>query len=224
MDTESFINRYPKLYHMAEDGSWPNIEKLGLLSTTAIIDKWGVIGQGRTKLENELRPCIVTLKHPVLGIAKLRDQKAMKPDLLSQSLPSSITVGDWCKYINCRVFFWASWSNLKMLLSANAYIGKPHIVITVDTSTLIKSYKEKVFLSDMNTGSTFPGKGMSTPKQRDYNTFKRIDDFNSRWVTEVAVDYSIPNITDYTLNVKRYVSTNKGYENEPQELEILWER
>lgn len=209
---------------MAEDDSWPNIQKYGLLSTTAILDKLEINGEIRKRLESELRPDIKTLKHPEFGIFKLRDQNAMRADLLSRSLPPNISVGDWCKYINSRVFFWADWVGLKILLYANAYFGKPHIVLTVDTSALINSYKRKISLSDMNTGSTYPGKGMSTPKRRDYNTFRKIDDFSSKWVTEVAVDCCIPDITNYILNVKRYAALIKGYRNEPQELEVLWER
>jgi len=44
------IAKYPKLYHMAEDGSWPNIQKLGLLSTSALLTKFGYIGANREEI------------------------------------------------------------------------------------------------------------------------------------------------------------------------------
>lgn len=209
---------------MAEDGSWSNIQKYGLLSTTAILDKWCINGEDRKKLESELRPDIKELQHPVYGISKLRDQKAMNPGLLSMSLPQEISVGDWCEYINGKVFFWANWKNLKWMLSAQAYITRPHVVITVDSSKLIESYGDKISLSAMNSGSTFPGRGMSSPKKRNYDTFKRMNSFNSRWVTEVAVDYSIPNITEYVSSVKRLVADEKLNDKEPRVLEVLWRR
>jgi len=58
------------------------------------------------------------------GRAVIRDQKAIKPELLVKCLPSSITVNEWCKYLNRKVFFWASWTGLKILLSANEYFQK----------------------------------------------------------------------------------------------------
>lgn len=207
---------------MAEDGSWPNILKHGLLSTTAILDKWGIVGNERKRLESQLRLEIVSLNHENYGIAKLRDQKAMKPELLSKCLPTSISVGDWCRYINGRVFFWADWTNLKRLLSAQSYINKPHIVITLDTVRLVNSYREKITLSDINTGSTFPRKGKTEPERRNFNTFRKIPDFDSRYVRELAVDYGIPDIANTCLSVKRYVATKKGDENEPDELEEIW--
>ena len=222
MDETYLFTKYPMLYHMAEDGSWPNIQRHGLLSTTAILDKWEIRGNERKRLESQLRPGIVTLHHENYGDAKLRDQKAMKPDLLSKSLPTSISIEDWCMYINGRVFFWADWIGLKMLLSAKSYFNKPHVVITVDTVRLVNSYREKITLSDMNTGSTFPRRGKTEPERRDFNTFRKIADYNSGWVTELAVDYGITDVSNFVLSVKRYVATKKGYENEPVELEEIW--
>lgn len=209
---------------MAEDGSWSNIQKYGLLSTTAILDKWDINGDERKKLETELRPDIKKLHHAVYGTSKLRDQKAMNPSLLSMSLPPEISVGDWCKFINGKVFFWANWKSLKWMLSAQAYIARPHVVITVDSSKLIEAYGDRISLSDMNSGSTFPRMGMSGPMKRDYDTFKRMDRFNSKWVTEVAVDYSVQNITEYVSSVKRLVADAKLNDKEPRELEVLWHR
>lgn len=210
------------LYHMAEDGSWSNILNYGLLSTTAILDKWEIVGNERKKFESQLRPEIVQLYHKNYGIAKLRDQKAMNQDLLSRSLPKNISIEDWCRYINRRVFFWANWTGLKRLLSAQSYINKPHIVITLDTVKLVKSYREKITLSDINTGSTFPRRGKTEPEQRDFNTFRKIADFDSAWVNELAVDYGITDVVNFVLSVKRCESTKKGDENEPDVLEEIW--
>jgi hypothetical protein len=207
---------------MAEDGSWPNILKYGLLSTTAILDKWEIVDNERNRLESQLRPKIITLNHKKYGEAKLRDQKAMKPDLLSKCLPKNISIEDWCRYINGKVFFWTNWSDLKIFLSAQSYINKPHVVITLDTIRLVNSYRKKITLSDMNTGSTFPRKGKIEPEQRDFSTFKKIADFDAPWVKELSVDYGIIDIANFVLSVKRYVATKKGNNSEPVELEEIW--
>lgn len=35
---DQLISRFPTLYHMAEDGTWPSISSRGLLSTRALVD------------------------------------------------------------------------------------------------------------------------------------------------------------------------------------------
>ena len=47
MDVDAFIARHPRLYHMAEAGSWPQIERGGLLSTSALLDRFGYEGEER---------------------------------------------------------------------------------------------------------------------------------------------------------------------------------
>ena len=41
------IRDCPTLYHMAECGSWPSIRRHGLLSTSALLDLYGVQGAER---------------------------------------------------------------------------------------------------------------------------------------------------------------------------------
>lgn len=65
--TEALLSRYPVLYHMAEDGSWESIKRLGLLSTTALLDKFGV--EERFAIESARRPEIVRVEHPEYGCA-----------------------------------------------------------------------------------------------------------------------------------------------------------
>ena len=42
MEIERLISRYPTLYHMAEDGSWESIQRHGLLSTSALLDRFEI--------------------------------------------------------------------------------------------------------------------------------------------------------------------------------------
>lgn len=43
MDVKTLVARYPRLYHMAERDTWPSIRDRGLLSTSAVLDKFSVI-------------------------------------------------------------------------------------------------------------------------------------------------------------------------------------
>ena len=67
---ELFVNA-PRLYHMAESDSWASIKERGLLSTSAILDLYGVTGDERKKIEETRRPASVTLElsplsHPAM--------------------------------------------------------------------------------------------------------------------------------------------------------------
>jgi len=44
VDTEDFISKYPTLWHLADDKSWPSIERNGLLSTSEILRPMGRAG------------------------------------------------------------------------------------------------------------------------------------------------------------------------------------
>jgi hypothetical protein len=59
--------RWPRLYHMAEAGSWPSIERHGLLSTTALLDLFEISGPRREAIESARRPESVKITHPLHG-------------------------------------------------------------------------------------------------------------------------------------------------------------
>ena len=48
---ERIAELHPTLYHMAEFGTWESICKHGLLSTTALLDLFGMSGAERTSIE-----------------------------------------------------------------------------------------------------------------------------------------------------------------------------
>ena len=53
MDAAGLASMYPRLYHMAEEGSWPSIRRHGLLSTSALLDRCLVSGRRRAGIESE---------------------------------------------------------------------------------------------------------------------------------------------------------------------------
>jgi len=60
-----FFELNPKLYHMSAEGAWPVIQRHGLLSTTAVLDKAEIDGRRRTDLESRrrLQSTIVEVGH-----------------------------------------------------------------------------------------------------------------------------------------------------------------
>ncbi|HEV2742180.1 MAG TPA: hypothetical protein VGV91_03395 [Rubrobacter sp.] len=55
MDARQLAARHPVLYHMAEDGSRESIQRLGLLSTSALLDRFEVGGALRFRIGSAAR-------------------------------------------------------------------------------------------------------------------------------------------------------------------------
>jgi hypothetical protein len=105
MEIHELIDYYPRLYHMAADGSWPSIQAHGLLSTASLVDLFEVPEPRRTKLLTHHRPRSILLEHPVHGRAVIRDQQPLQPGKLAQLL-TDMTINQWLQLLNRHVFFW----------------------------------------------------------------------------------------------------------------------
>src|SRR4051812_3683324 len=105
MLAEDLVARFPRLYHMAEDGSWPSIQRHGLLSTRALLDLFEVDEGERERHYSHHRPESVAIHHPKIGTAVVRDQKPMDDKGLIRSLTDGITPRQWYETLNDRVFF-----------------------------------------------------------------------------------------------------------------------
>lgn len=211
MNLERLISRYPMLYHMAEDGSWENIRRHGLLSTSALLDRFEVKGEKRFALESAHRSEIVRVEHLEHGSAFIRDNKPMQERALERCL-LGMTPREWYEHLNRRVFFWVERKRLLKLLGARAYRDRPHLVLEVETPGLLERHAERVSLSPINSGATFA----LGPAPRGPDTFRRVVDHpDAEPVVELSVDYSVPDIAEFTLRVSRW----RG----PEELEEVWD-
>ena len=94
MDVGRLASRYPVLYHMAEDGNWEGIQRLGLLSTTVLLDRFGIGGETRFRIESARRPEIEVIEHPEHGRALIRDNKPMQERVLERCL-TGMTPPEW---------------------------------------------------------------------------------------------------------------------------------
>lgn len=221
-ELDELIHNCPTLFHMAERGSWPSIQRHGLLSTSALLDLFEVDGERRTAIESRRRPESVRLDHYQLGGAVVRDQKPMDDGGLLRCLKDGLTPREWYEVLNARVFFWLTKKRLLLLLNAGAYRDKVHDVLEVDTASLVADHRINITLAPINTGCTKP-----MPRERGRDTIVRIDDYpyaewkakgRSRFerVVELAVSPGVPNIEDY---VRRVVEMRGE-----QELRVIWER
>jgi hypothetical protein len=210
LEFERLVSRYPTLYHMAEDGSWESIRRQGLLSTSALLDRFEIEDEQRLAIESARRPEMVRVVHPHYGTAFVRDNKPIQEKALERCL-LGMTPREWYEHLNRRVFFWVERKRLLKLLGARAYRDRPHLVLEVETAGLLERHAERVTLSSINSGATFA----LGPAPRGPDTFRRVVDHpDGEAIVELSVDYSVPDVAEFTLRVGRWWGT--------EELEEVW--
>ena len=204
------IRDCPTLYHMAERGSWPAIRRHGLLSTSALLDLYGIKGVRREAIEGRRRAESVVIEHPALGQAAIRDQKPMYDAGLRMCLLDGLSPEDWYRCLNGKVFFWLTRERLLRLLNARPYRDAGHDVLELDTAGLVAAYRPAIRLSPINSGTTKPFP--STASKRGCSTFLSIAEYPyARWraqgrrpgerVVELTVDYAVPDIARFVRRV-----------------------
>jgi len=211
----------PTLYHMAERGSWPSIRKHGLLSTSALLDRYKIAGAERQAIEAARRPASVTLESKDLGQAVVRDQFPMDDKGLTRCLQDALSPADWYRLLNAKVFFWLTRDRLLRLLNAGLYRLEEHDVLALDSASLAAAYADKIWLCPINSGCTKP-----YPHPRGTTTFQRIPDYpynafrakrkRGERVVELSVDYAVPDAAKFVTRVTRMQGD--------AELAVLFER
>jgi hypothetical protein len=215
VSAEALSIRFPLLYHMAAQGSWPSIQRHGLLSTSALLDLFAVSGQARTRLESEHRSRSDSIKHPVHGVAIVRDQIPMSDAGLKRCLQDGLTPAAWYRLLNTKVFFWLTMERLERLLGARAYRDEVHTVLTIDTATLLARHAGRVLLSPINSGCTKPyphPRGLATFQPLATYPFAAYDHSRSRKdpVVELAVEGGVADVRELVVRVEERRAGNAG--------------
>ena len=200
MTDAEFAARYPRLHHMADDGSWPSIRAHGLLSAVALCELYGVAESRRATLLTARRPQAVHLAAPALPGAVLRDQSPMTDGKLRVCLEDGLSPAQWYAVLNARVFFWLDRARLTRLLGARAYRRRAHLVITLDTGSLLAAHSARVRLSPINSGST-----LFVPQMRGLATFRCIGDHPaSAPAIELTVEDGVPDVAAHVVRLERW--------------------
>lgn len=224
MNIDAFItaNRCKYLYHISEKGSWPNIQKLGLLSTSALLDLCGVTGAERFYIESQLRTRKVLIKHPTYGDIYIRDQDPMRDRpsegiKLTDLLEPGTTAQEWFEFLNGKVFFWVSEYEFKKMLCARLYRNKPHWVLKIDTRSLLTNYAGKASISSQNSGSLY------SKKLRGPSTFVPfLNSAAKNGVMELAIEHEVSNIEEHTLSVVECVGSFENNERVCKPVKQIW--
>ncbi len=199
-------DRWPRLFHMAEAGSWPAIQRHGLLSTTALLDLFEIEGELRDRLESARRPDSVAIEHPVHGTAWIRDNKPINQTVLRRTLVG-MTEPEFYRLLNGRVFLWLTEKRLAKLRAAPPYRDRRHDILVVSTERLLSTYNNRVELSHLNSGAVHP----AADYPRGHGTFSRIADYPwaqrrriapAEPIVEVTVPYAIPDVADHVVEVR----------------------
>lgn len=206
------IERYPRLYHLTHIGNVESIKKLGLLSTSALLDLFGIGGEERRLIEDSNRRDLVPIAHDIHGRAILRDQKPMDDRGLARALRDGITPVEWYRLVNRHVFFWVDQSRVDRLLGAKAYRTDRHALIISGTAGLFERHAANVVLSPINTGATKP---MPHPRGRDCFVPMELypyEEWNAKRrgkdpVVEVAVPTAVPDLMTF---VERILVVGRG--------------
>ncbi|MGY8666253.1 hypothetical protein Q3C01_28430 [Bradyrhizobium sp. UFLA05-109] len=217
MKEADLVKHFPRLWHMAEDGSFSSIREHGLLSTSALLDLYEIKGDERTAIESSRRSESVAISRADLPSATIRDQKPMTQSALSKCLADDLSPKEWFEILNDRTFFWLSRDRLRGLLGARAYRNRPQTVLTVDTASLLSAHRDKIELSPLNSGAT-----IYNPQPRGRETFLPIDDYPfedrrktrsaDKAVVELVVRRGVPDISDHL------VAAHRIYKGEQKEL------
>ena len=197
MTADQLARLHPTLYHMADGRNRGNLAALGLLSTTALLDRFAIAGDERDAVEAAHRPATVRIPaagpHPQLGHAHVRDQRPLEESALAKCLTGGLTVAQWYRMLNGRVYFWPTRDRLDRMLRVYARAAE-QVVLEVDTAALCDRHGDRIELSHINSGFAslrYP------PARRGPGTFVPLADFAPsarNTIAEVTVPYAVPDV------------------------------
>lgn len=183
MTEEDLVRRYPRLFHVTEVGAWESIQVHGLLPASMLLDRLGVTGPERERLEAWPRPHHRRFDDPLLGSVQLQDNRPLQVGPLRRCLDDGLDVADWCRMLNARVFFWADEQGLARLLGARWMRGRVREVLVFATERLLERARGPVETSRINSGAAW-----MRAARRGLGTFEKLGEGDPRRrVLEVVV-------------------------------------
>jgi hypothetical protein len=143
----SATRRVDRVYHLVDPANWASIQRHGLLSMAALLDRCGIAGAERARLLRRHRPTELTLPDGSV----IRDQKPMPPTALTRCL-QGMQPDDWYALLNSKVFFWLDPDRLNRQRRAGG-VQSPALVMTVDAERLLRHYAPEAAVTPFNTGN-----------------------------------------------------------------------
>lgn len=171
MDMDELADRHPRLHHVTTAGAWSAIASGGLLSASALLDRYDVPEPRRRELITRPRPDPVELSHPAYPPAVLFDNRPLRTEILQRCLDCSVE--EWCRLLNARVFFWATEARVDNHLRARGHRGQARELLTISTERLLREHEARMTLCPFNSGSAL----YPNAPRRGPDTFQPIGDY-----------------------------------------------
>lgn len=200
-------NGITRVFHMAEADNWPSIQKHGLLSAAALLEREGVTDDDRRRVLRHRTERTVLSDGSVV-----RDQRPMPPAALRRCL-HGMTPDAWYALLNAKVFFWTDPQRLERHL--HACRRHPQIVMELDAVRLLERHGARAAMSPFNSGNA-----RRRPAMRGHATFVPYATWlQSRWQheaaglqtrprppghppAELAIDDSVPDAMSFVVEVR----------------------
>jgi hypothetical protein len=206
LTADYLAERWPRLFHLTEAGAWSSIRDGGLLSTSALLDRFEITGARRAAIESARRPDAVHIEHPRHGEAWIQDNRPINETALRRTLVG-MTEPEWYRELNRRVFFWLDEARLARLRNAKYHRDRGHDVLVVDTAALLEAHGDRVQLAHLNTGAV----RAAANYPRGVGTFRPIEEYP--WparlrtaprepIVELTVRDAVPDLRDLVIEVR----------------------
>lgn len=134
-----------RVYHIAEADNWPSIQRDGLLSARALVERAGSRSEDRTAVEKH-RPVRAVLSDGTV----IRDQSPMPPAALKPCL-RGLTPTQWYALLNGKVFFWFDEDRVARHLHACRRTAQ--VVMSIDAEALLARHAARASVAPFNTGN-----------------------------------------------------------------------
>jgi hypothetical protein len=183
VNTDRFVELCPTLWHVAPAGAWDAISRQGFRTAQQLIDASNADPPERERLTTEPRPEAVTLS--VDGEkAVLRDQGALfARKSLADVLGPHLTVADWVKTLNRRVFLFATKAAADTMLEKYVARDGAQDLIVLSPWKLVQCVPSRIELSAQNSSALARRAG----SEKGADTFVSMQRFPDRRPTEVTI-------------------------------------
>ena len=200
-----------RVYHLADERNLASIKKLGLMSTSGLLDCTGVSGPERERIEKEQRRAGAVLPGGIV----IRDQTPMPPAALARCIVDGTSPADWYALLNSYVFFWIDPERLAR--QARACAPAPQHILEIDAARMLARHAPRAFVTAFNTGNA-----MRLAARRGRASFVPYEKWlSSGWAhestelglpmralshrpVELAIAGAAAEIMDYVIRIRRF--------------------
>lgn len=180
------------------------IERLGLLTTDQIVERFVDDPQAAARLRTERRRDFVVVHDGPDGRVTINDNLPLHFGNLAPHLDDGLTPQEWLRMLNGRTFFWPRFERGAGFLRAGRRGGRRKLLLTFDTRSLAFAHADRLDLAPINTGSA-----VRKPARRGQRTFTPAASVGwSEWrrlrgrldnVAEISVRGGVPDALDHLV-------------------------